>query len=400
MTTDDEVGQDQVIDPYAWVRAALWADDVDVAFKVDGSGRLPYVANPSRERPELLVPTRSGRVAATVARRTSDARSFRERAVNLVVEVGARAGLLTVVGGRRRVDLELGTGSDDPERSVPALVAEVLGLSDLSYAVTIGKDRYNRKPVLAVFDESGGLCAFVKVGVDTVTDRNVANEATWLERIADRPGAGFRAPVVRWSGVWSGHRVLVMSVLEPGRTRRRRVIDAPPPGLVDAVAELGHGRRVRVGETATIADAHALDDERLDAARQRVLERRGDEMVVVGAWHGDLTPWNMATRSRHAPLVWDWEAAADDRAVGLDLLHSTVMVPTHLRGVTPHAALGRITADAVADHQPDAGSRAATVDLYLFEVARRDLEIMARGVPSALLPGIGAAALDRLVPDG
>jgi hypothetical protein len=37
------------------------------------------------------------------------------------------------------------------------------------------------------------------------------------------------------------------------------------------------------------------------------------------------------------------------------------------------------------------------VDLYLLDVAQRDLEITARGIDPRLLPGIGAAALDRLV---
>jgi hypothetical protein len=66
--------------------------------------------------------------------------------------------------------------------------------------------------------------------------------------------------------------------------------------------------------------------------------------------------------------------------------------------VGPAEAVAALHPGDVADHQASAAARAATVDLYLLDVARRDLQITAGGVDARLLPGIGEAALDRLVP--
>jgi hypothetical protein len=91
------------------------------------------------------------------------------------------------------------------------------------------------------------------------------------------------------------------------------------------------------------------------------------------------------------------EAAQDGRPVGADLLHSVVMVATHLQGASPVEAVARLTPSDLGHHQTDEAARRAALDLYLLDVARRDLEIAAGGVQADLLPGIGAAALDRLV---
>lgn len=42
--------------------------------------------------------------------------------------------------------------------------------------------------------------------------------------------------------------------------------------------------------------------------------------VPFGAWHGDLTRWNVASTSRRA-FVWDWERLALDAPAGFDALH-------------------------------------------------------------------------------
>jgi hypothetical protein len=396
MTVGAEVGPAPATDPLTWVTDALWADDVEVHLDGVEVGGEAYIAHPSLSDPEILVPLGSRRTAAVIARRTSDARSLGDRARNLMVELAAGSGLLALAAGGRRVTLHVGPGGEDPGRSLPALVADVLGLSDIRYAITLGKERYNRKPVLAVFDSRGRPRAYVKAGVDAFTDESVARETRWLQSIAASRPYGFVAPDVVWSGQWRGHQVLVLGPLSVGRFPTRGAIDRPPPGLVSAVAALGGPRSVRVEDAAPIAEASQLGDPRLDRAVERILERHGDVRTRVGAWHGDLSPWNIASRRHGPPSVWDWEAAAEGRPVGADLLHNLVMVPTHLRGVAPSAALAALEPDAVAAHQPSAAGRAATLDLYLLDVARRDLQILAGGVDARLLPGIGAAALDRI----
>jgi hypothetical protein len=378
MPTRVAVGAATIADPLRWATDCLWADDVDVRFEVPGTGGSGYLAHPSVADPEILVPSGTPRVAAAIARRTSDARSPGERLRNLVIELMASTGLLTVLAGGRRLSLHVGAGGDDPDRSLPAHVATVLGLDDIRYAVTLGKERYNRKPVLTVFDGDGRIRAYVKVGVDSFTDLAAVNETCWLRRVARSAPAGFVAPEVLWSGVWRGRQVLVSAPLGSGRLPVRRRVDRPPAGLVEAVAGLTDPATVSVADTAPIHEAEHLVDPRLATAVAAVLDRHGDRRVRVGCWHGDLTPWNIASHRNRPPSVWDWEAAAEGRPIGADLLHSRVMVPTHLRGVSPGDAMAALDPADVAGHQASAAARAAT--------------------PARPLPGIGEAALRRLAP--
>ena len=383
-----------------WLRAVLWSSDVDVEFTAGGNGDLGFLAEPSASRPQLLVPDRPAAAVAAVARRSSDARSLSGRLRTTAVEMVARAGLVPRLAPGRIVSLWLGEGTDDPHRSLPAHVRSVLDLDEIVFAVTLGGERYNRKPVLTVFDGRGRLMAFVKVGADDLTDRYVRNEGRWLSEIdSHRPG-DFRAPELLWSGDWRDRPVVVSAPVRPPRLPVRLSISRPPHGLVEAIASVAATEPAPVAGTTVIEAAAELDDAGIDLARTRVLDRHADVKVRVGLWHGDLSPWNLASRRRRPPLVWDWEAAADGRPVGGDLLHSIVMVATHLRGTPPAEAIAALGPDDVGDHQEGAGARAAALDLYLLDVACRDQQIIADGVDASLLPGIGGAARQRLVGEG
>ena len=45
-----------------------------------------------------------------------------------------------------------------------------------------------------------------------------------------------------------------------------------------------------------------------------------DTCLTFGAWHGDWSPWNMASTGRGL-LVWDWERFAVRVPLGFDALH-------------------------------------------------------------------------------
>jgi hypothetical protein len=333
-------------DTLAWLRSTLWSDRVDIRFRPGPDGDLCFLVRPLVDQPELLVPAQPPAAAAAVARRTSDARTIAGRLRTTAVEVAAASGLIPRLAPSRLLGLDLGVGADDPSESVPALAQEVFGLDDAVFAVTMGAPRYNRKPVLTVLDGKGRIRGFVKVGVDPHTDEGVATEAAWLARISASGQAGFEVPAVISSTSWQGHPVLMTAPVTPPRLPVRRDIDNPPPGLVESIGSLDAGLTT-VPMTEPVRAARGIDD-RLQVALDRVLERHGSTQVRVGAWHGDLSPWNMASRRNGPPLVWDWEAAAVGRPIGADLLHSRVMVPTHLRGVSPQTAVGRLDGRIVA----------------------------------------------------
>lgn len=148
---------------------------------------------------------------------------------------------------------------------------------------------------------------------------------------------------------------------------------------------LGPVTDVAVPDAPALARARAqaaAGDEELGRLVDLVAEGHGGRMVRVGPWHGDLSPWNTASR-RHEVLVWDWELAAEGMPVGSDLRHAKVMVATHLRGVPATAALAPLDPDDPA------------VALYLLEVARRDRHARRGGRVDAG-HDLGPAAMDRL----
>ncbi|MFG1947868.1 hypothetical protein [Nonomuraea sp. NPDC048826] len=139
--------------------------------------------------------------------------------------------------------------------------------------------RANRKPVLEAYS-GGELVAYVKIGDTERTRALVANEAAALERLAGRPLKTVVAPTVLHHGSWRGLGVLALS---PLRVRRGRVT---APLLARAVKEIA----------AT-----------------------GDD--GGHAWHGDLSPWNVAPSGDGRLLVWDWERYEIGVPYGFDVLH-------------------------------------------------------------------------------
>ena len=67
----------------------------------------------------------------------------------------------------------------------------------------------------------------------------------------------------------------------------------------------------------------------------------GDARLVMGSWHGDWTPWNMAS-TRGGLLVWDWERFTEGVPLGFDALHYSCRVTwfrgARTRGPPPRAA--------------------------------------------------------------
>ena len=82
-------------------------------------------------------------------------------------------------------------------------------------------------------------------------------------------------------------------------------------------------------EDLTARPAGDARDDGTDANEEaRALANAADQLVAsaghveltFGAWHGDWTPWNMATTATTV-LVWDWERFGTGVPVGYDALH-------------------------------------------------------------------------------
>lgn len=382
--------------PLAWASSILWPDGRTHLTSLAGSQSEPstrsWWAWPSVERANILIPADAPAAARQAVRRWHDGSGLPERArasaAQLLMTAQPLAGLLL---DRSKVAAIPETGA------VPGIVdqlSELLGLTELVVAMSLSAPKANRKPVLQLLDPSGRCLGWAKVGANPLTDAMVANEAHW----ARRP---YTAPLVA-PRLWheldlAGRPVVVTNGLVPGRRIRGRALDPPPPSLFRAVAERGTVERQSVGQTLwwlsveeILADAREEERAAIEVARRRF----GHQAVEVGAWHGDLTPWNMMTgRGRHQLI--DWELAADGVPYGFDLCHFHTQVSAELLGLAADEAMvrsARLSSGGLRRLGVAAPARLMVWQLYLIELIRRTVAWRSAGYSADRLE-FGPAAL-------
>jgi hypothetical protein len=97
--------------------------------------------------------------------------------------------------------------------------------------------------------------------------------------------------------------------------------------------------------------------------------------LTFGAWHGDWSPWNMAT-TVDAMLVWDWERFTGGVPVGFDAIHYDLQRLLDRR-VEPGPAVDTTLARAerlLAPFGVGPDAAGVTALLYLVDLAARYLE--------------------------
>jgi hypothetical protein len=128
--------------------------------------------------------------------------------------------------------------------------------------------------------------------------------------------------------------------------------------------------------TARLAAAEgSADRDTLLHALDTLATAAGGTALALGCWHGDWTPWNMASTSEGL-LVWDWERFTAGVPVGFDALHYRLqsdVVPGHRE---PRVAAAHCIEDAPATLAPyglSAAEARLTAVLYLADLATRYL---------------------------
>ncbi|MEU1836587.1 hypothetical protein [Micromonospora chersina] len=348
----------------------IWPEPAEPALRKGGAG---WVVVPSASRPRLLVPTGSGRAAASAVRHSTEAVGRKARLVRQGLATAFRLGLGPLVFRDRLV--VTGGGLD-------AYLAEVLGERAL-VSLHIGPARANRKPVLQLLAPDGRALGYAKLGVDPLTRALVDAEAAALRRLADLPLGPVTVAGVRHHGDWHGHALLVQEAL-PVRLPRATpaAAEAAERAAMVAVAGcLGVRRRSWAGSdhAARLADAVDALGARPEAGRLRAaLKTVGDldPTVAFGAWHGDWNGGNSAVLADGRVLVWDWERFEADVPVGYDELHRVVQTAIGNDGVEPVEAARALIAGAdraLAPFDPDGRGADLVAVLYLVELAARYL---------------------------
>jgi hypothetical protein len=269
----------------------------------------------------------------------------------------------------------------------------------------LGFPRANRKPVLQLLNPAGGEpLGFAKIGVNDLTRDLVDAEHRSLALLNQARLAGVTVPRVLHYGQWRGLSILVLSALPMWAHRRplRRGQLSAAAAEVAGVGGLRSGPLAGEGYLEKLRTRLAKADEgpersALDWALEVLAERVGGKVLTYGAWHGDFTPWNMASTSSGL-LVWDWERFSNGVPLGFDVLHYWLQSQVGRSGRDPGASAIDCADRAsclLAPFGTDPGGARLTAVLYLVELAVRylvDRQAEAgapRGAPKAwLIPAI------------
>ncbi len=355
-------------------------------------------------RPPLMVPAER-RPAAAAVRHHSRPRSAAARVGVKVLCLGLGAGL----GGaalRGRVRISAPTGADNIEGHLKTVLSH-----DLTVSMYLGPARANRKPVLHLLGPGGVPAGFAKIGVNPLTRSLVRAEHDSLVRLAQARLTHITIPEVLHYDSWHGLEVLVLTALPAWLPPR----PLPKARLVAAMTELarvGGLRREPLAGSRYLCQLRARlaatdqgpEQAALSSALDILTARDGQEMLTYGSWHGDWSPWNMASTSAGL-LVWDWERFTAGVPLGFDALHHWLQTSVATPRSDPRAEAASCLDRAPGHLAPfGVGSPQArlTATLYLTDLATRyltDRQAQA-GVPLGapgtwLIPAIAQATSGR-----
>ncbi|WP_089154911.1 hypothetical protein [Micromonospora sp. NBS 11-29] len=347
----------------------IWPEPAEPALRRGGPG---WVVVPSAARPRLLVPTGSGRAAASAVRHSTEAVGRKAKLVRQGLATAFRLGL----GPRLFPDRLVVDGA-----GLDAYLAEVLG-EPVLVSMHIGPARANRKPVLQLLAPDGRALGYAKLGVDPLTRALVDAEAAALRRLAEVPLGPVVLAGVRHHANWHGHALLVQEAL-PVRLPRATPAAAEAAERAAMVAVAGclgvrRGSWAGSGHAARLGEAVDALGPRPEAGRLRAVLKsvaEADPVVSFGAWHGDWNGGNSAVLADGRVLVWDWERFEADVPAGYDALHRVVQSAMSHDGAEPLAAARALIggADRTLAAFDQGGAADLVAVLYLVELAARYL---------------------------
>ncbi|MFI6574627.1 aminoglycoside phosphotransferase [Nocardiopsis sp. NPDC050513] len=273
-----------------------------------------YLPVPNARSPRVILPAHDRSAALRGIASFCRGHSFSERTRAALLTGAFATGLAPLL---LRDRLYVGAGPGIEHALTSALDRR------LAIAIHLGPPRANRKPVLLLLTPGGRTIGYAKVAVNDLTSRLVRAETRALRHLADARLRDVTVPRLLYEGEWNGHPLLVQEALPVGdqtdRPTRRQLLRC-----VTQIIELARVRERRLSDSPyriSLEERIAALGSRPEAAPLRAaLRRLPDVTIPFGAWHGDLTRWNIASTARRA-FVWDWERLALDSPAGFDALH-------------------------------------------------------------------------------
>lgn len=323
-----------------------------------------FLALPDVSRARMLLPSEP-RLAAVALRRARRTLGWRG-------ELETRAAVTAVRTGVGRL-LDRHLRAPRSGRDAEAVLSSTFGTA-VRVAAFLGPPRANRKPVLQVMDEQGGLLGIAKMAVNELTHRLVVHEGQWLAQHAGRDFGLVTVPRLVGQVQIGDATTVIQSPLDvPIRTI------TPPDAVLRAglmsIARIDGVREEEVGESQHAQGLRERLDtlpEALHAPASRALDVVATRTLPYGSWHGDLSPWNVAWTDEQL-LVWDWERATAGVPLGMDAMHYWFM-PRVKASAGPNRA-GVELLDAapalLSGWDVDGPSARGVALLYLLDVATR-----------------------------
>lgn len=385
-----------------WLAEILWrraGDRVMIGSDPSRSETFEaYAVVPALSRPRFLVPLASRAAAGASLLRYNRLRSRSTRVARWTIGVAMRAGVGSALFPDRLV---VGNRSEPP--MLTQHLRRLLGRDDIAFGVGIGRPDPTRKPVLQIFSFAGRPLGFAKLGWNAVTSGLVQTEAAALRAWQGRETRLVRVPRLMHHGRLGDLPLNVTAPLPSDVHAHRGVDRPPPPEALWEVATFRGVETVALGESSYWHQLRARLHAAIDTGPKdhravlrdalAALEDRATEVAMdIGAWHGDLAPWNLTWSHGHL-YVLDWEYCRTPAPIGLDALHYHFQVELILRGRDAGAAAAAARNRALP-LLPSLGVRHGAlrwvVLLHLLEVFLRAHEIQAAGggAPARLYPAI------------
>jgi hypothetical protein len=385
----------------AWLGALLFAGSVPEEAILVADAPPPgyrsvfaFRALPNAHHPYLLMPLDSRAAAAGSVHHIGNPLKRRMRVAESALSLSFQMGVgQRVLNQRLHVCVPRAV-----ELEAPTLIDRALGVvgrTDLSTAVILGRDRPNRKPVLKLLAPDGTPVAFAKVGWNGVSRDLVRHEAEVLAAMGteERHPSSFRVPSV--IGYDPADRVDLLVVTPVPQASGLR--GGPPSDVpMRATHEVAVGEGVSWDALAASAywsvvqrrvnDAAGDAGNPVASAQAEAFEQLttgyGSRDIPFGSWHGDWTPWNM-TRVDDTLYVWDWERAEGPVPVGLDLMHFDFDVRVKIQGRPAERAIRDSALESRTRLEAlglPSGLSHLLASLHLLEMTLRFQEARARGV--------------------
>ena len=303
--------------------------------RATGGDAVTHLALPRASSPRFYAPVTHRGAAAASCLAYNRLRPHPVARRRAVVGWGLRVGVVQRLRGTPMTSgASTGRFADaggDGSTSLVDHLARRLGTAGLQAATSPRQIDPFWTPTLQLFDPEGRPVGYAKVGWTDLTRAQVDVEADLLARFTERQGHSFVSPAAIDRCTWGDATVSVTAPM-PADVARVGDGDGPFPRALLEVAGLDgppqvapFGRsggalwaaRLLAGAPGRVPGwAHSLGVDAWAAPRAVF----GDRRVLLGRWHGDWVPWNVA-RSGAELWVWDWEFSGADRPVGLDAYH-------------------------------------------------------------------------------